>query len=280
MLSKRILTMQDLSCVGQCSLTVALPVLSAYGIETCVLPTAILSNHTMFKKWSCLDLADEAENIMSIWKENDFKFDAFYLGYLGSVQLMNVAKKCFEVFSADNAKVIIDPAFGDNGKLYPAFDENYVDNMRELIKHADIILPNLTEACFLSGIPYKEEAAIDFCERVIKQLAGITNAVIVLTGAECGGMIGEIIYSNAKFSNVWEEKLPRRYHGTGDIFSSAFTAEYLKSGILERACSVAGKIVAESIKATDPAHHYGVNFEYVLDNIKIAPSGKDRTGRN
>ncbi|MDE6505558.1 MAG: pyridoxamine kinase [Clostridia bacterium] len=259
--------MQDLSCVGQCSLTVALPVLSAFGVETCVLPTAILSNHTMFKEWSCLDLTEENKNIMKVWKKNSFKFDAFYLGYLGSVHLMSLAKECFSEFSADGAKIIIDPAFGDNGALYPAFDEKYVDAMRDLIKSADIILPNLTEACFLSGTAYEHNASVEFAESVIKKLSAMTDAVIVMTGAERGGEIGEIIFSNRTFSYIWAEKLPRRFHGTGDIFASAFTAEYLESGSLERACSVAGKLVAESIRATDPSHGYGVNFEYALKNI-------------
>lgn len=267
MLSKRILTMQDLSCVGQCSLTVALPVLSAMGVEACVLPTALLSNHTMFKKWSCLDLTDEIKNIMKMWKENGFKFDGFYLGYLGSKNLMDVARECFKSFSAENAKVIIDPAFGDNGKLYPAFDDLYVEAMRGLIKSADIILPNLTEACFLSGIAYEENGTVEFAEKVIKKLATLTEAVIVLTGAEKGGEIGEIIYADGGFSYVWAEKLPKRFHGTGDIFAAAFTAKYLESGSLESACAAAGELVAKSIKATDPSHQYGVNFEYVLKNI-------------
>ena len=268
MLSKRILTMQDLSCVGQCSLTVALPVLSAFGIETCVLPTAILSNHTMFKKWSCLDMTEEAKNIMKVWKENSFKFDAFYLGYLGSAPLMDVAKKCFKQFSTDGAKIIIDPAFGDNGALYPAFDEKYVEAMKDLIKCADIILPNLTEACFLSGIKYEQNASVEFTEKVIKKLSELTSADIVLTGAERNDEIGEIIYSGGAFSYVWAKKLPKRFHGTGDIFASAFTAKYLESGSLENACAVAGDFVAKSIGATHSEHTYGVNFEYALKNLK------------
>lgn len=266
MISKRILTMQDLSCVGQCSLTVALPVLSAFGVETCVLPTAILSNHTMFKKWSCFDFTEEAENIMRIWKENSFKFDAFYLGYLGSASLTEVAKRCFKQFSAEGAKVIIDPAFGDDGKLYSAFDKEYVNAMRQLIKSADIILPNLTEACFLSGTLYEQQSSVEFAEKVIKKLSTLTDAVIVLTGVEKNGEIGEIIYSEGKFSYIWDEKLPKRYHGTGDIFASAFTAVYLESGSFEKACSTAGRFVADSIRATDSSHPYGVNFEYVLKN--------------
>ena len=145
---KRILTMQDLSCVGQCSLTVALPVLSAYGVETCVLPTAVLSNHTMFKGWSYLDLTDKIPEIFEYWEKNGFKFDAFLLGYLGKAELMDLAEKAFDGFSAEGAKIIIDPVFGDNGALYGGFDLEYVAAMRKLLRRADIILPNVTEACF------------------------------------------------------------------------------------------------------------------------------------
>ncbi len=265
MLSKRILTMQDMSCVGQCSLTVVLPVMSAFGVETCVLPTALLSNHTMFSKWSCLDLTAEDEKIMSVWKENGFKFQAFLLGYLGSAQLMGVAKKCFAQFSEEGAKVIIDPAFGDNGKLYPAFDGEYVKAMADLIGSADIIVPNLTEACFLTGEKYNENATPEYCKRVIAKLADITPATVVLTGAERGGEIGELIYRNGKFSEVWAEKLPVRFHGTGDLFAAVFTAVYLETVSLETACEKAGLFVADSIRATDGNHTYGVNFEYVLN---------------
>lgn len=268
MLSKRILTMQDLSCVGQCSLTVALPVLSALGVEACVLPTAILSNHTMFKKWSYLDLTPEMPAILNGWRENGFKFDAFYLGYLGKATLMDVARECFKNFSVDGAKVIIDPAFGDNGKLYPSFDLNYVKEMARLIKSADIILPNLTEACFLTGEEYEENASLEFVEKVVKKLYCQCGATVALTGAEKDGLIGEVIYSGNEFAYVWEKKLPARYHGTGDIFASAFTASYVQEGDLQKACKLAGVVVAESIKATDKSHTYGVNFENVLKNFK------------
>ncbi len=265
MVSKRILTMQDLSCVGQCSLTVALPVLSANGIETCVLPTAVLSNHTAFEKWSCLDLTSEMENIMAAWRENGFKFDAFLLGYLGSVAIMDVAKTCFRDFSKADADVIIDPAFGDNGKLYPAFDEKYVAAMAGLISSANIILPNLTEACFLTGTEYRAEGSVSFARETVKRLTELTSSDIVLTGIERDGEIGELIYSNGVFSEVWARKLPRRFHGTGDLFASVFTAVYLQSRDMAAACEAAGNFVASSICATDAAHTYGVNFEYVLN---------------
>lgn len=266
MLSKRILTMQDLSCVGQCSLTVVLPVLSAYGIETCVLPTAILSNHTAFDKWSCLDLSFEMDNILKAWQENNFMFDAFLGGYLGSAAMADVAKICFQHFMKEGAPIIIDPVFGDNGKLYAAFDSGYVAVMADLIKSADIILPNLTEACFLTGIEYQPEVSTASAKEIVKRLAECTPAAIVLTGVEHDGEIGELIYADGEFSEVWAKKLPQRFHGTGDLFASAFTALYLQGSGLTEACEAAGNLVAAGINATDGSHIYGVNFEYALKN--------------
>lgn len=266
MLSKRILTIQDLSCVGRCSLTVALPVLSAYGIETCVLPTAILSNHTAFNKWSYLDLADEIKNILAAWQENRFLFDAFLVGYLGTAAMADVAKSCFRDFSNKGAEIIIDPAFGDNGKLYPALDGGYVAAMSDLIKSADIILPNLTEVCFLTGTRYRPDISTESAKEIVKRLAEHTPATIVLTGVEHGDEIGELIYSDGAFSEVWNKKLPRRFHGTGDIFASAFTASYLHGCGLIKACESAGGLVTASINATDSSCVYGVNFEYALNN--------------
>ena len=264
MLSKRILTMQDLSCVGQCSLTVALPVLSAYGIETCVLPTAVLSNHTMFRSWSYLDLTEETADIFKHWTGNNFKFDAFLLGYLGKKEIMDVAEICFDSFAAEKSKIIVDPAFGDNGKLYGGFDGNYVKAMAKLLRRADVILPNITEACFLTGSEYKEIYDKNYVERLVEALGKITKATVVITGVELNGQIGEAVYDGREILYVFNEKLPVRYHGTGDIFAAAFTAEYLGSDDFAKSCDFAGKLVYDCIKSTDPAHTYGVNFEKVL----------------
>ncbi len=259
---KRILTMQDLSCVGQCSLTVALPILSAYGIETCVLPTAVLSNHTMFKSWSYLDLTGETENIFREWENNGFKFDAFLLGYLGKKELMTVAESCFEKFSADGASVIIDPVFGDNGKLYGGFDLTYVAAMRKLITKADIILPNVTEACFLTETEYKEVYDGAFVKNLIAKLKKLTKAKIIITGVEIDGKIGEFISGNTSEEILWHTLLPVKKHGTGDIFASVFTANYLLGNGTHNSCDTAANFVADCIKNTDEGHFYGVEFPY------------------
>lgn len=272
MLSKRILTLQDLSCVGQCSLTVALPVLSAYGIETCVLPTAVLSNHTALPRWSNLDMTDEIPNIFAVWRELGYRFDAFLLGYLGNRRLMDIAKECFRDFSMPGAKVILDPVCGDNGRLYPAFDNNYVKAMAELICSADILLPNLTEACFLTGTPYRENPDETFCRALLARLSDKTDATIVMTGIERGDEIGELIYDKGSVEEIFCRRFPGRYHGTGDLFASAFSAVLLRGGDLAAACREAGEFIYDSIAATEPEHSYGVNFEYALAHRRLPDS--------
>ena len=264
--TKRILTMQDLSCVGQCSLTVALPVLSAYGIETAVLPTAILSNHTMFKSWSYLDLTPEIPNIFREWKKSGFKFDGFLLGYLGKKELMDIAEQCFDNFAAEDGKVIIDPVFGDNGKLYGGFDTEYVKAMAKLLKRADIILPNMTEASFLTGLKYREVYDREYVEDMVKALTEITDGTIIITGIELYGKIGEVIYDGGRFEYALLDKLPAKFHGTGDIFSSVFTAQHMGGKSLAESCFAAGRFVADCIANTDKeSHFYGVNFEAILN---------------
>lgn len=257
--------MQDLSCVGQCSLTVALPILSAYGVETCVLPTAVLSNHTMFKSWSYLDLTPEIKNIYENWKTNEFKFDAFLLGYLGKATLMDLAEQCFDQFSAKDAKIIIDPVFGDNGKLYGGFDLEYVAAMRKLLRRADYILPNVTEACFLTETPYTPDYDATFVIKLEEKLAKLTDAKIIITGAEIAGNICEFIFNKKKGEILIHELLPVKKHGTGDIFASVFTASILNGRSVHDACQAAAKFVTDCIKATDDTHFYGVLFEKVLN---------------
>ncbi len=263
-MTKRILTMQDLSCVGQCSLTVALPVLSAYGVEAAVLPTAVLSNHTMFKSWSYLDLTPEIDNIYRYWKENGFRFDGFLLGYLGKKELMDIAERGFDEFSAEGAKIIIDPAFGDNGKLYGGFDADYVAAMRNLLRRADVILPNMTEVCFMTGLDYREKYDVDYVERAVLEMRKYTDATVIITGVELNGKIGEAINCGGKTQYVFAELLPARLHGTGDIFAAVFAAEYLNGASLEESCAAAGNFVGDCIRKTDKSHFYGANFEEVL----------------
>ncbi len=261
----KLLTMQDISCMGQCSTTVALPILSHYGVETVILPTAILSNHTALKCWSYLDLTPELDNIFTHWQKNDITFDAFLLGYLGKKEIMDAAERCFDTFATAGAPIIIDPAFGDNGKLYAGFDGAYVAAMRKLIGRASVLLPNLTEVTYLTGGAYKEVYDKAYLEQEIKKLAQYTSAVIVVTGVEFGdGLIGEAVYQNGAFSYTFENKLPVRYHGTGDIFAAVFAAGLVNGKSLIDSCQKAGQFVANCLRETEAEHFYGVRFEKVL----------------
>ena len=147
---KKILTIQDISCFGKCSITIALPVISAMGVETVILPTAVLSTHTMFKNFTVKDLTDQLMPIAQHWKNEGITFDAIYTGYLGSAEEIEIAKTIFDMFRSEDTLIFIDPVMADNGKLYPAFDEAYAKLNAGLCQKADIIVPNITEACFMT----------------------------------------------------------------------------------------------------------------------------------
>ena len=187
---KRIVTIQDISCVGKCSLTVALPIISATGVEAAIIPTAVLSTHTMFKNFTCKDLDDQILPIAEHWKNEGITFDAFYTGYLASAQQIAKVIKLIDDLKTDGNLVIIDPAMADNGKLYPAFDEEFPKEMAKLCAKADIVLPNITEACYLTGTPYREEYDENFVKEVVEKLAAQGAKKVVLTGARFNGKYG------------------------------------------------------------------------------------------
>ena len=154
---KKILTIQDISCVGQCSLTVALPILSACGLETCILPSAVLSTHTAgFSGFTFRDLTDDMPKIQEHWQKENIKFKAIYTGYLGSVKQVGYVRNILDTMGTDDCIRIVDPAMADNGKLYSIFNDEYVKAMRELCASADILIPNITEAAFLAEVEYRE----------------------------------------------------------------------------------------------------------------------------
>lgn len=262
----KILTVQDLSCVGQCSLTVALPILSAFGAETCVLPTALLSEHTMFKNFTFLDLAQNMVATAESWEKDGHRFAAVYTGYLGDKKHFRIVGDIIDALTDGDAAVIVDPVFGDNGKLYPLFDEEYVAEVRSFIRKSDIILPNITEACFLTGVEYKTVYGKEYIEKLVGALADLGDFDVVLTGVEKDGLIGFAHYDAATKGTEYyfSEKLPQSYHGTGDIFASVFTGAYLSGSSLYDSAKAAAQFVALAIAATDEGHDYGVQFEKVL----------------
>lgn len=263
-MDKRLLTIQDISCVGQCSLTVALPIISACGIETAVLPSSVLSNHTAFKGWTFNDLTSDMENILAQWKKENITFSAFYTGYITAAQIP-VIQKIIKETSREGALKIIDPVMADNGKLYPGFAEDFPQKMAQLCKEADVILPNITEACLLLGIPYPAENYDKaFIEKMCADLHKMGAKNVVVTGVSFEkDKLGVAVYDGHSVEYYFTERLPVQMHGTGDAFASAFAGTYCRGWSLLKAASLAADFVVESIKATldDKDHWYGVKFE-------------------
>lgn len=267
-MNKKVLTMQDISCYGQCSITVALPILSAWGYETAILPSAILSTHTSgFKNFTVHDLSNEIPKIINHWKDEGINFDAFYVGYLGEIEHIDLVIQIKNELLNKNGVFVLDPVMGDNGKLYPAFNEKYVKAMRRLVKEADIVLPNLTEACFLTGIPYKEDYDEPYIKEVINKLIELGAKKIALTGiAYEKEMTGVVVYDGKDYHHFIHQKIEKSYHGTGDVYASTFLGAYLSNHDLMKSVIIAADFVVQAINNTksDPKHNYGVKFEPLL----------------
>lgn len=265
---KRILTVQDISCVGQCSLTVALPILSAAGLETAILPSAVLSTHTTgFTGYTCRDLTEDIPGIIAHWQREKITFDAIYTGYLSSVRQIGLVKEMFTKLRRDDFVSIVDPAMADGGSLYPAFDPDFVSEMRSLVAEADIILPNITEACFLTGTACREAYDEDYIDGLMKALRNIGAKTVVLTGVSYdSNSTGVAVLEGERPSYYRHARCARDSHGTGDIFSSAFAGAYLRGKRVCEAAGIAADFTLRCMENTenDPAHWYGVKFESVL----------------
>ena len=271
-MDKRLLTIQDISCVGQCSLTVALPIISACGIETAILPSSVLSNHTAkgFSGWTFHDLTEEMPLILERWLKENINFDAFYTGYVSKTQIPYILD-IMDRAARPNALRIVDPAMADDGKLYPGFDDNFPKEMAKLCKGADFILPNLTEASLLLGIPYKGSSYTkEYIENVCKDLVKLGAKNVVLTGVSFeSDKLGVAVYNGISFYYYFTEKIPASMHGTGDVYSSAFAGSLLRGKGAEKAASIAADFVVESMKKTidDNEHWYGVKFEKAIPRL-------------
>ncbi|MBR2812421.1 MAG: pyridoxamine kinase [Solobacterium sp.] len=266
---KRIATMQDISCIGKCSLTVALPVISAMGIEAAVLPTAVLSTHTMFSGFTFHDLTDQIRPIMAHWQKEGFAFDGIYTGYLGSLEQIAIARSLFETFGKDGL-ILVDPCMADNGKLYTGFTPAFAKEMAKLCGHADIICPNLSEASFLLDIPYEEKPSRERVEEILKMLTGLGTRTAVLTGISYEeGKLGAVAYDRETdtYTSYFSNEEKARFHGTGDLWASAFFASLIQEKTVYEALQTACEFVRESVRLTLAEENhvdYGVNFEQAL----------------
>lgn len=265
---KRIMTIQDISCLGKCSLTVALPIISAMGVETSIVPTAVLSTHTKFHNFTFRDLTDDLEAIKEHWLLEGFHFDAIYTGYLGSERQIQVVSDYFDSFSSDHTLIICDPAMADNGKLYAGFDEHFAQKMASLCKKADIILPNISESCLMLGVEYPgEDADEETIRELLLKLAALGAKKIVITGTTfADGTFGFSGYDTEtkEFFHYGTERIPHKSHGTGDIFASAFTGALANDYSIYDSLRIAADYTCACIRNTyhDPENiNYAVNFE-------------------
>ncbi len=267
---KRIITIQDISCVGRCSLTVALPIISAAGVEAAILPTAVLSNHTAFPEFTFRDLTDEIEPISDTLARLGIDFDAVATGYLGSPKQLDLVSDLIDRFKKPGTEVFIDPVLGDNGSLYKGFTQNFADRMAKFCAKADIILPNMTEAAFMLHEDYREEYDEEYIRGLLVRLTSLGTCRAALTGIGFrDDEIGFYMYDavSGEFSHYFNEKLPMRCHGTGDIFASAALGGRMRGLGYTESLKLATDYTLECIRKTlsDPSHRdYGVNFEQAL----------------
>lgn len=268
---KKILTIQDISCVGQCSLTVALPIISACGIETCILPSAILSTHTyQFKNYTFRDLTSDLPLIKEHWQKEQLTFDAFYTGYIGSSKQIEYIKDIIDTFKTNNNFVVVDPAMADHGSLYYGFDLEFVKNMRTLCAKADFIVPNITEACLLVDKPYLETYTEKDILELLKELTKLGVNKVLLTGVSFNKQqLGCAMYDKEKdeYKTYFNELVPKMFHGTGDIYASCFVGSLVRGKSFYEAAKIAVDFTVDAIKNTlDDAdtHWYGVHFEKSL----------------
>lgn len=260
---KRILTIQDISCVGQCSMTVALPILSACGHEVCILPTAVLSTHTGgFGKPVVQHL--NVDGMWRHWKEQGIDFDAILVGYLGSVSAVEMVSQILNEMLAPGGVAIVDPAMADHGKLYSGFDGAYAEAMQKLCAKAHIMLPNITEAAMMAGMEYRADFDEAYLDELLEKLPGRD---VVLTGVGfTPDQTGAAVRRGGEVTFFHTPKVGRSYSGTGDMFAACFTGCLLQGKTMEEAASLACRYILRAIEATveSPAHWYGVKFETAL----------------
>ena len=267
---KRILTIQDLSCIGKCSLTAALPIISAAGIETCIVPTALLSAHTQFEGFTFCDLSEQMEAIKAHWNTQGMHFDAIYTGYLGTPGLVDTVLDYVKCFKEKNTKLIVDPAMADGGKLYAGLEDGLENKMAKLCEGADIVLPNISEACLMCGLDYPgEDAGEETVKAILKKVAQLGAKCSVITGVEFSdgtlGFMGLDGYGD--FFRYGTEKVNMKSHGTGDVFSSSFTGAYVRGLSEKQSLRIAADYTCACIKNSyeDPQRvSYAVNFEAEL----------------
>ncbi len=257
-----VLAINDISCIGKCSLTATLPIISACGVECTVLPTAILSTHTGgFTGYTFRELTEDIPAILAHWKRLGLTFDYIYSGYLGSIEQIELVKQIAKELSTPSGKLVVDPVMGDNGRLYDGFTQEYVNEMRSLCQMADYILPNETEAGYLTALPYplKKNAAI-----ALQKLSDICKNPII-TGVAENNRIA-VHYKNEQGNEAVcsHENVEGFFCGAGDVFASAFVGCLANGKPLTDAIELASEFAAACIRRSAkevPDKRFGLPFE-------------------
>ncbi|MBR3865047.1 MAG: pyridoxamine kinase [Clostridia bacterium] len=272
--NSRLLTIQDISCVGQCSLTVALPIISAFGTECAILPTAVLSTHTAgFKGYTCKDLTQEIPSIINHWQTENINFNLIYTGYLCGKEQINLVKDIVSKLKTKNGLFIVDPVMADHGKFYPGFDANFANEMAKLCGMAQVIIPNITEACFLTGHEYKENYDKEYIEKLLEKLGALGSEKVILTGVSFEkDKLGVAVYDTNTQETFYyfQTLIAHNFHGTGDVYSSC-VAGGLSIGLsIEESSSLAVDFTVDAMKKSYDErneHWYGVYFERSLSYL-------------
>lgn len=263
---KRIVTIQDFSCVGKCSLTSALPVISAAGVEACGIPTALLSNHTGFDTFYSRDLTEELTPIGAGLKRENITFDAIYTGYIASIRQMQLISDFIDDFG-DDALIFVDPVMGDNGRIYSGLSSDYPEHIRKLCGRADILAPNVTEACLLLGREYSPDISRGEIEQMLTELFALCGKYAFITGVREGRNIGAVGYDGNEFHACFMPHEDIVCAGTGDILSAAFLGAVMRGADFNKALDIAVSFTYEAVRITenDPERRfYGVQFELAL----------------
>ena len=270
---KKIAVINDISGYGRCSLTVAIPVLSAMGIQCCPVPTAILSNHTEFPVYFFDDYTDKMRSYIAKWKELGLEFDSISSGFLGSAEQIEIVLEFVEQFRTERTLVLVDPVMGDHGKLYATYTKEMCDEMKQLVGYADVVTPNVTEACFLTDTPYRDHG---WSRKELLNMAMMLRLMgaksVVITGVREGNYYMNVVLergkSEAEFIRM--KSAGNQRPGTGDVFSSVLAGAVLNGKTLCAATRLAASFVKDCIKKSDELdipHSNGVCFEMLLGKL-------------
>lgn len=269
---KKIAIINDMSGFGRCSLTVAIPIISAMGIQTCPLPTAILSNHTGYKSFWIKDFTEYMESYYKEWVKLNLSFNCIYSGFLGSEKQVDIVKAFFEKFKTEDTLIVVDPVMGDNGKLYSTFNLDFAKKLKELVSYADIVTPNLTEACLLTDTAYKEhgyepEEIIEMAENI--QKIGAKN--VIITGIKVGlNEVRNFVLTSNEANFILSKRIDCDFPGTGDLFASVMCGHLLNGKNLQLSVKNAGDFVRKVAEytlnlGTNP--NEGVCFEPLIKEL-------------